>query len=79
MGPAKNQSYSDRRRRKIALIGWALAVVVWAIFVIKDSKTQPQAQAANVAVRSTVLEHLGHESHNPLFGETNISVGKNGK
>ena len=79
MGPAKNKSHYDHRRRKIALICWALAIALWAIYAIKDSETLPQAPTANANVRSVVLEHMNQESYNPLFGGTNISVGKNGK
>ncbi|MEN6357011.1 MAG: hypothetical protein ABFD83_08020 [Armatimonadota bacterium] len=79
MGPVKNESKSQRRTRKIALCVWTLAVALWAVFAINDSGTEPKLPVADASVRSIVIEHLAYESHNPLFGETNISVSKDDK
>ncbi|MCE5323652.1 hypothetical protein LLG46_10115 [bacterium] len=79
MGPVKNQSLSERRKRRKAIIAWTLAVALWAVFAVKESETKPKLPKADASVMSIVLKHLDHESHNPLFGNTNISVSKDDK
>ena len=65
----------DIKQRRVALVVWSLAIVVWALFAIKDSKHEPNARQADSCTRALVMKHLESESSNPLFGASNVSIG----